>query len=215
MIRLNTEELELIGKHLSVFAHAWPPKKCSSKWRGNCLCATNPDLAMEPSAGVAVPDTFVMVGPPTAELERGWPCLRYKQKEYQRMYAATPHGKAKRKEDNAAYYQKNKARIAAKQKENQRKDRATPHSKAKKKEYDAQRRATPHGKARQKEYNVAYYQKNKARIVAKQKEYTASPYGKAKRKEYLATPHGKTRRKEYERKTSAEDHERKTTSGRG
>ena len=74
---MNTEELELIGKHLSVFAHAWPPKKCSSKWRGNCLCATNPDLAMEPSAaGVAAPDTFVMVGPPTAELERGWPWPR-------------------------------------------------------------------------------------------------------------------------------------------
>ena len=32
---------------------------------------------MEPSAaGVAAPDTFVMVGPPTAELERGWPWPR-------------------------------------------------------------------------------------------------------------------------------------------
>ena len=31
---------------------------------------------MEPSAGVAALDTFVMVGPPTAELERGWPWPR-------------------------------------------------------------------------------------------------------------------------------------------
>ena len=52
--------------------------------------------------------------------------------------------------------------------------------------------------------------------MAKQKEtkrmYEATAHGRAKRKEYLATPHGKTRRKEYERKTSAEDHERKGAS---
>ena len=67
---MNTKELELIDKHLSVFAHAMPPNKCSRKWRGDCLCATNPDLAMESSAdGVAAPETIVYVGPPTAELE--------------------------------------------------------------------------------------------------------------------------------------------------
>ena len=66
---------------------------------------------MEPSAaGVAAPDTFVMVGPPTAELERGWPCLKYKQKEYQRKYdakrQATPHRKAWQKEYDAKRRQK-------------------------------------------------------------------------------------------------------------
>ena len=50
---------------------------------------------------------------------------------------------------------------------------------------------------RKKEYNAAYYQKNKARLVAKQKEYNATPHGKAKRKEYNASPHGKAKRKEY------------------
>ena len=51
-----------------------------------------------------------MVGPPTAELERGWPCLKYKQKEYQRKYdakrQATPHRKAWKKEYDAKRRQK-------------------------------------------------------------------------------------------------------------
>ena len=51
-----------------------PPANLSKKWRSNLLRATNPDLAMEPSeAGGAAADTFVTVGPPTAELEPGWP----------------------------------------------------------------------------------------------------------------------------------------------
>ena len=61
---------------------------------------------------------------------------------------------ARRKEYNAAYYQKNKARLVAEQ----RKYRANPHSKAKKKEYDAKRRATPHhlpGSSAQAEREVA------------------------------------------------------------
>ena len=153
------------------------------------------------------------------------------RKAWRKKYSVSPHGKARRKEQNAAYYQKNKARIVAKstayfqkhraeRNEYSRKYWATPHSKAKKKEYDAQRRATPHGKARQKEYNVAYRQKNKARIVVKKKEYyqknkariaakqkenqrkdRATPHSKAKKKEYdaqrRATPHGKARQKEY------------------
>ena len=94
---MNTEELELIGKHLSVFAHAWPPKKCSSKWRGNCLCATNPDLAMEPSAaGVAAPDTFVMAAHRKAYLKKYQDTPRYKayKKEYDAKRRATPQYKA-------------------------------------------------------------------------------------------------------------------------
>ena len=61
---------------------------------------------------------------------------------------------------------------------------------------ESESRITPQGKGRQKEYNAASYQKNKARLVAKQKEYNATPHGKAKRKEYEVTPHGKTKRKE-------------------
>ena len=45
-------------------------------------------------------------------------------------------------------------------------------------------------------WNAAYYQKNKARLVSKQKEYNATPHGKAKRKEYEATPHHKAYQKE-------------------
>ena len=62
---------------------------------------------------------------------------------------------------------------------------------------ESESRIIPQGKARQKEYR---------------RKYLATPHGKAKRKEYMATPHGKSRRKEYERKTSAEDHERKGAS---
>ena len=79
----------------------------------------------------------------------------------------------------------------------QAEDFATAHGKAKQKQYDAKRQATPHRKAWQKEYDA---------------KRGTTPHGKAKRKEYLATPHGKARRKEYERKTSAEDHERKGAS---
>ena len=48
-----------------------------------------------------------------------------------------------------------------------------------------------------KEYNAAYYQKNKARLLAKQKVHNATPQVKAKRKEYNASPHGKARKKEH------------------
>ena len=80
----------------------------------------------------------------------------------------TPHRMAKQKEYDAAYYQKNKASIAAKQ----RKYRANPHSKAKQKEYERRYRASLRGKAKQKEA---------------QRRYRASPHGKARRKEYEAT----------------------------
>ena len=49
--------------------------------------------------------------------------------------------------------------------------RITPHRMAKQKEYSRKYAATPHGKARKNEYNAAYYQKNEARICARQKEY--------------------------------------------
>ena len=39
---------------------------------------------------------------------------------------------------------------------------------------------------RKKEYNAAYYQKNKARIVAEQRKYRANPHSKVKKKEYDA-----------------------------
>ena len=73
----------------------------------------------------------------------------------------TPHRMAKRKEYDAAYFQKNKARTAAKRKEYN----ATPHGKAKRKEYEAKRRATPHRMAKQKEY---------------ERKYDATPQGKAR-----------------------------------
>ena len=71
---------------------------------------------------------------------------------------------------------------------------------------ESESRITPHRMAKQKEYDAAYYQKNKARIVARHKEYNATPRGKAKRKEYEATPQSKARRKEYNRKYEATPH---------
>ena len=65
-----------------------------------------------------------------------------------------------------------------------------------------------------------YYQKNKARIVAKQKEYNATPQGKHKRKEYRSSPHGKAKRKDWDAKRQATPHRmatlhgKETTSGR-
>ena len=88
-----------------------------------------------------------------------------------------------------------------------------------------------------------YYQKNKARIVAKQKEYDAqrraTPHGKAKLKEYYqknkariaayqkeymrkyqASPQGKAKRKDWDAKRRATPHRmatlhgKETTSGR-
>ena len=100
----------------------------------------------------------------------------------------TPHRMAKQKEYDAAYYQKNKASIAAKQ----RKYRANPHSKAKQKEYQRRYRASLRGKATRKEYK---------------RKYDVSPHGKAKQKEYnakrQATPHRMAKQKEYERKYDA------------
>ena len=68
---------------------------------------------------------------------------------------------------------------------------------------ESESRITPHRMAKQKEYDAAYYQKNKARIVARHKEYNVTPRGKAKRKEYEATSHAKAKRKEYKRKYDA------------
>ena len=68
---------------------------------------------------------------------------------------------------------------------------------------ESESRITPHRMAKQKEYDAAYYQKNKARIVARHKEYNATPRGKGKRKEYEATPQSKARRKEYQRRYRA------------
>ena len=52
--------------------------------------------------------------------------------------------------------------------------------------------------------------RNKARVAAKQKEYSASPHGKARRKEYNAkryiTPQGKAKQKEYQRRYMASPH---------
>ena len=150
MIRLNTEELELIGKHLSVFAHAWPPKKCSSKWRGNCLCAANPDLAMEPSAaGVAAPDTFVMA----AHRKAYW-------KEYDAKRRATPQYKAYRKK-----YQ-DTPRYKAYKKEYDAKRRATPQYKAYMKKYQKEYRkerivkGTPQNKQKARDYRADWYARN-------------------------------------------------------
>ena len=56
--------------------------------------------------------------------------------------------------------------------------------------------------------------------MAKQKEYAATPHGKAKRKEYNASPHGKAKRKEWNAKRQAAPHRmatlhgKETTSGR-
>jgi len=91
-------------------------------------------------------------------------------------------------------------------KESMRKYRATPQGKAKQKEYQRTYAATPQGKARRKECGAAYYQKNKARVAARQKEYYASPQGKATRKKYEATPHGKAKKKEYQQKYRATPH---------
>ena len=52
-------------------------------------------------------------------------------------------------------------------------------------------------------WNAAYYQKNKARLVAKQKEYNATPQGKTKRKEYRSSPHGKVKEKVWDAKRRA------------
>ena len=74
--------------------------------------------------------------------------------------------------------------------------------------------------AKQKEY----YQKNKARVAAKQTEYSAFPHGKARRKEhqrkYQASPQGKAKRKDWDAKRQATPHRmatlhgKETTSGR-
>ena len=78
------------------------------------------------------------------------------RKAWRKKYEATPQSKARRKEHNAAYYQKNKARIVVKKKEYHQKNKAR--LVAKQKEYNA----TPQGKT-------------------KRKEYRSSPHGKAKR----------------------------------
>ena len=132
----------------------------------------------------------------------------------------TPHRMAKQKEYDAAYYQKNKARIVARHKEYNasphgkakrneysRKYEATPQRRAKKKEHDAKRRASPHRMAKQKGYSAVYYQKNKAKIKEYQRMYRATPHGKAKRKELHAkrylTPEGKAKQKEAQRRYRA------------
>ena len=90
----------------------------------------------------------------------------------------TPHRMAKQKEYDAAYYQKNKARLAAyqKRKEDKRKYDASPHGKARKKEYNDKRQATPHRMAKQKEY---------------ERKYDATPQGKAR--EVPGHPAGQSR----------------------
>ena len=110
----------------------------------------------------------------------------------------------RKKEHNAAYYQKNKARIVAKSTAYNQKHRAE------RKEYDAKRRATPHRMAKQKGYNAVYYQKNKAKVREYQRMYRATPHFKAKRKEYermyRATPEVKAKQKEALRRYRASPH---------
>ena len=106
---------------------------------------------------------------------RASPHGKAKQKEYNDKYLATPQGKAKRqewaakylhrkakqREYNAVYRQKNKARLAAMQ--------AMKAKKVKKKEYNAV--YYQKNKARLAECNAVYYQKKKARLAAMQKKY--------------------------------------------
>ena len=79
---------------------------------------------------------------------------RTKREEWDAKRRATLHRKAYQKEYDAAYRQKNAARIAAYQKEYNANRRATPHRKAYQKEYQRRYWASPHAKAKRKDWDA-------------------------------------------------------------